>query len=474
MAHPEERWPGIVRADLFIGKTAEQVADGWGIPLDAVQKLAAEQAATRPAQKSLGAADRDGNIADALHNGETAKALADRYELTASSIRRAHEKVCGSHTNCHHMPAAQPKPRPPLQVVGDGWRAPPDAYGDARDRAPDEPETPDDPFEVLDTNRVAIDHDDETDLAPIPTLIERGDGRGIFPLGRVSWIAGAPGCGKTWAVYLACLEAIQQQGRVLYIDTDDVTDNFRRRTRIIGGKGVFDRYEFYYLHEPPAPSLTAALHDFLEPAPVQVVVIDSAVTSGADPTGASIEKWIKTVVKPWADAGYTTVVIDHVPKRDRPDARSGRGGVGSFQKLAEVTGVSYYVSSLNCWTDSHGGHITLRVDKDKTTTTGQNGNPNEPDYAKFVGKWDHERTFRSYVEVPDPAQRPTNQNPKDRIPEDIYIAVAQAPDGLIKTTIRKVVSGKTATIDAALNQLQEEGVITRDDHGIYRIAPDPE
>ena len=312
---------------------------------------------------------------------------------------------------------------------------------------------------LIAARRYVFDYDDTEDLAPIACLLHRPDDRGIFPEKRISWIAGQPGSGKSWIVYFAIMEALLQGGRVLYIDTDDIGDNFKRRTRILGGKGVFDQPNFFYTNEPPNryadnyepddplhDPLHHALCKWLEASEgPRVVVIDSAFSSGADSSGASIAQWAYDRIDLWKEQEPTIIVVDHVPKRDKPGARTGRGGIGSQDKLALVTGVSYYVPSLKCWTDTEGGRVTLIVDKDKTS--GTSAKPLDT-YCTFVGAW-HDtpagRAFDWTIHMPD---EPTPDHDdgipyEERIEADIHTALTAAQDGLTITTIRKAVRGKT-------------------------------
>ena len=283
------------------------------------------------------------------------------------------------------------------------------------------------------------------------------------------------------------MEALLQGGRVLYIDTDDIGDNFKRRTRILGGKGVFDQPRFFYCNESPNryahnyepddplhDPLHHALCKWLEASEgPRVVVIDSAFSSGADSSGASIAQWAYDRIDPWKEQEPTIIVVDHVPKRDKPGNRTGRGGIGSQDKLALVTGVSYFVPTLKCWTDTLDGRITLVVDKDKTTTTGVQ--PLTP-YATFVGTW-HDtpagRAFDWTAHVPDepaPDDNDDGTSYEDRIATDIHNAVAAAQDGLTITTIRKAVRGKTGTIGVVAERMVYQNVLTKTGN-VYRIAP---
>ena len=61
--------------------------------------------------------------------------------------------------------------------------------------------------------------------------------------------------------------------------------------------------------------------------------------------------WMKTHIKPWIDAGHTSLLLDHVPKqrKDRP-----MGAVGSFEKLSIIRGAALYAHGI-AWNGQKGG-----------------------------------------------------------------------------------------------------------------------
>ena len=112
-----------------------------------------------------------------------------------------------------------------------------------------------------------------------------------------------------------------------------------------------------------------------------LVVIDSATSFGCPKDGADVSRWITDHVKPWINAGQTTLLLDHVPKRakDRP-----AGAVGSFEKLSDIRGAALYAHGT-AWNGQQGGAIHLTIHKD---AHGQLPAPKFSTVATITAEWD--------------------------------------------------------------------------------------
>ncbi|MCY4666111.1 MAG: AAA family ATPase [Acidimicrobiaceae bacterium] len=353
MAQPEERWPGIIRADLASGKTSEQCAEGWGIPLDAVQRIAVEQPAT-VAPKSLGATDRDGQIADMLHDGQSPKAVAERFGLHAGSVRRAHERVCGSHSGCPHLPTApkqsksKPTPTGPrLRIV---------------DNEPDDDTEP----VYWETFPAWDDYPD-----PPPPLLTRDDGHPLIPGEGHAEILGAWGAGKSWFAQRATVEAVQAWRQVVYLRLEGHQKGLHHRLRLLGltddkirDPNLFRSVTIDYLFEHQRWS-----EQFL--CPRGVLIIDTVSKAGGSTNESEkAEEWLAENVTRFTDGGCLVVSVDHVAKHFADDlvAMSSRG---SSAKTAAADFAIHVVGHRKrgkrpvptCWGPSHNGYVDLFIAK---------------------------------------------------------------------------------------------------------------
>ena len=76
--------------------------------------------------------------------------------------------------------------------------------------------------------------DETVDLSPLPALLKRQDGATILYAGKLNWLFGIPGSGKSWVAIIAANEAILCGGRVLIMDYEDSKATFQRRAALIG------------------------------------------------------------------------------------------------------------------------------------------------------------------------------------------------------------------------------------------------
>ena len=172
---------------------------------------------------------------------------------------------------------------------------------------------------------------------------------------------------QTWVALLAAKEVLSKGGRVLWWDFEDKPGGLFRRVRGVGALDLFKSESLAFvdsgLKDNPDMINLALISavEWLAQVEHNLVVIDTAASSGAPSDGASIVEWESKVVKPFVHRDVTVLILDHVPKRrqDRP-----RGPIGSIHKLSELDGVGYMISGKP-WNKTQDGAMTLTLDKDK-------------------------------------------------------------------------------------------------------------
>ena len=77
---------------------------------------------------------------------------------------------------------------------------------------------------------------DTIDLSPTPSILDRrhGDGGLVLPAGKISWLYGHPGSGKSFIGEIAAYESILRGGRAIYLDYEDQLKTFHQRGAILG------------------------------------------------------------------------------------------------------------------------------------------------------------------------------------------------------------------------------------------------
>ena len=310
------------------------------------------------------------------------------------------------------------------------------------------PQDDDTTAEALTFAALAAVFDDEVDLTPTPAVLERIDGGLVLPAGKLNWIYGLPGSGKSFFCEIDLIIAVLRGGRALYLDYEDSKKTFHQRAAILGFnlKDYADSFKYIHggLSEYPAAQAEAVAWLLDAPDPeMNQVIIDAAESSGCPSDGSPVNDWLAKVVMPWRDPGVNSGVLvsDHIPKQkdNRPD-----GPIGSQRKLAAVDGISLLVSGY-CWTKTKSGRLTLTNDKDRTGNYGR-----KQPVAAVAGEWEGDARTFSYRIV-----EPTKEDANDNLGGKILDAVNEAgPEGFVgKNNLAKAVGGNRNTVLRTINSL---------------------
>ena len=294
----------------------------------------------------------------------------------------------------------------------------------------------------------------EADDTPPSALLRRSDGEILFYDGKINWVFGEPGSGKSWLALYVVLESILRGQRTVFWDFEMSPGQTKARCQALGLDLVEAERagDFLYL-KPYAEQSALAMSQLQEwqqgsegPA---LVVIDAAASSGAPSDGSDVEPWLRTFVNPFADEGHTLLVLDHVAKKrlGRPD-----GPIGSARKLQAVTGAALDLSGI-AWTQKKDGVVKLVLHKDRYgALPASRRQPVARIYGRHV-----DGTLTLSIEPPEA---------EDNI-EEAYIPTLRAlknagPDGVQgQKAMRDLVVGRGSQRDKTIGDLVELGFILK-------------
>ena len=201
------------------------------------------------------------------------------------------------------------------------------------------------------------------DVEKLPSAFERGDGETLLYAGVANTIFGEPSSGKSWIALMATIQQLRLGRRCIFWDNEDRATTLAKRlqllraTDLIGIEALAWRTGDMHLSETAMTEALAFLAGGNGPG---LVVIDSATAFACPKDGADVHPWMTSHIKPWIEAGHTSLLLDHVPKqrKDRP-----MGAVGSFEKLSIIRGAALYAHGI-AWNGQKGGVVHLTVHKD--------------------------------------------------------------------------------------------------------------
>ena len=205
----------------------------------------------------------------------------------------------------------------------------------------------------------------DLDLAPT-AMMQRKDGSTLFYDGKLNFLFGVPGSGKSWVALWCIHETLLRGRRAAYWDHEDTPNTLNRRSKLMGLDlaDFWGDSQFKYLRpglDGSTLAMTEAMRWIADGDGPALIVIDSAESAGCPSDGADVAPWLAQIVQPFLDAGCTVLVLDHVPKR-----KEGRplGPIGSQHKLAKIDGAALFVSGVP-WTQKTDGHLVLTNHKDR-------------------------------------------------------------------------------------------------------------
>ena len=326
------------------------------------------------------------------------------------------------------------------------------ARREARQEAADTDGQVEDADEPLSAFEMPMDGSD-LDLAPT-AMLTRKDGAALFYEGKLNFLFGTPGGGKSWVALHCVHEALQRGRRAIYWDHEDTPGTLNRRSKLLGMDlaNSWGEDQFKYLR-PGLDGSTLAMTEAMEwvaggDGPT-LVVIDSAESAGCPSDGADVAPWLAKIVIPFLEAGCTVLVLDHVPKR-----KEGRplGPIGSQHKLARVDGSALFVTGVP-WTQKTDGHLVLFNHKDRH---GQLPAPIGKAVARVIGTHEADNLHMSIV-APE-----KEDNLEESYIPTLRALVSAGPDGVHgQKAMRELVVGRNNQRDKAIGDLVDLGFILK-------------
>ena len=305
----------------------------------------------------------------------------------------------------------------------------------------------------------------EADDAPPSALLRRSDGEILFYDGKINWVFGEPGSGKSWLALYVVQESILRGQRTVFWDFEMSPGQTKARCLALGLDLVEAEREGSFLYLKPfaeeSPLAMSQLKEWQKGSDGQaLVVIDAAASSGAPSDGGDVEPWLKRFVKPFDDDDHTILVIDHVPKQK---IHRADGPIGSARKLQAVTGAALDLSGI-AWTQKKDGVVKLTVHKDRYGgLPAARRQPVARVYGRHV-----DGTLTLSIEPPE-----VEDNPVEAFGPMLRV-LAEHPDGVVgQAAMRELVIGRIQKKDSLIAEALTEGLILKDKPGKkvrYRIS----
>lgn len=204
---------------------------------------------------------------------------------------------------------------------------------------------------------------------PRPAWLRRADGACALYTGRVHFLFGDSEAGKSWVALAACVEVLEQGGKVWYLDSDhNGADELKGRLVAMGvAESVVNdperlRYTDVEDHDHTLDIVEAAIE-----WGATLVVVDSLGESlslgGFNPNvDDDVFRFNRQVLVPMARAGVCVVVVDHQAKNAESRAH---GATGATAKRRSADGTMLEVARVREFAPGKGGASRLRVFKDR-------------------------------------------------------------------------------------------------------------
>ena len=173
----------------------------------------------------------------------------------------------------------------------------------------------------------------DPDAPPPEVIVTSDEGDPILCAGSLSWLISPPGIGKTWLALAWAVQAALAGRRVLYASYDTSSQSVYQRIAMLGGEAAVKGRFLGVVHHGvlgmgQRPGNRELVESFA--AWADLVVVDTASSSGCEVSGESIEGWKRAVLGPFLDAGCATLVLDHFAK----SIENRHTPIGSITKLA--------------------------------------------------------------------------------------------------------------------------------------------
>lgn len=194
-----------------------------------------------------------------------------------------------------------------------------------------------------------------------PTIGTFGDGCALFYENSSNCLIGPRGSSKSWIALFITAELIAQGWHVVYIDPESTAKRILWRLKYLGVDPEAGTVHFHYLGTTDAARIAEAQRWSARHDNVFVVYdgLANAIASlGKEENSSAALEVLQAEVKPFVDAGATTLTIDHTGKNESKGAR------GHSSKEAFFKGSVYQLETVKHFSRGQGGHARLVLTKD--------------------------------------------------------------------------------------------------------------
>jgi KaiC/GvpD/RAD55 family RecA-like ATPase len=270
---------------------------------------------------------------------------------------------------------------------------------------------------------------------PQPTMGLREDGAALLYDGKIHWLAGEPGGGKTWVALFWTLEQVRVGNSVLYIDMESDPITITSRLRTLGiEQDQLTRVRYLRVRWEPGNLATAVeqIADRVLTHTPSLVVMDGMASALAqlgkdENSNSDVSAFTGAVLRPIADHGPAVVVVDHMSKPQGEQRGPSRYARGASAKLADASGVAYVLETVTPFSRSKDGLAKLRIGKDRNGAVGAAGEVASEIHFSTAGEG-----MVISVRKPSPGQSSGRWIPSGLM-EKLSIALIAAPDKSLRT-----------------------------------------
>lgn len=203
---------------------------------------------------------------------------------------------------------------------------------------------------------------------PIPSMLQREDGKALFYEGAVNGIHGASGAGKGWVICQLIADNALSSRSTMLLDFEDTAISIVARLRSLGMSDQQISSNLVYIR-PQVPFDTTAIDHLVTmvvTSSISAVVIDSigeafALEGINEDKDVEVGPWYRRVPRLLAETGAAVVIVDHATKA----ADNWLYPSGSKRKRAAVTGASYVADAKTPFVKGEGGRLRLTCAKDR-------------------------------------------------------------------------------------------------------------
>ena len=301
----------------------------------------------------------------------------------------------------------------------------------------------------------------------LPAAFVRSDGATLLYEGRGNSFFGEPSSCKSFIGLMAVIQQLRAGRRVIWWDNEDRATSLAKRLQILDAEDLIGHEALAWrtgdMHLSPTAMAEALVYLGGGNGP-GLVVVDSVTAFGCPKDGADVNPWQEGHMKPWLNAGHTSLNIDHVPKqrKDRP-----MGAVGSFEKLSIIKGAALYLHGIG-WNAQKGGSIDLTVHKD---ANGELPVTQSNVASTITAEWNG--PILDWT-VGMPNVKPEGEDLQDELMEALDQRGSEGARG--SKGLRELLKGKRVKdIDSARDELLQLGMIERVKEGrayLYKTEKD--